>query len=408
MKKNTAKILKNNLDKSFHNPLLKSPFYDFFSSEMRGGSWNDWAGYKSPTFIQDEELEYFAIRSTCSLFDISPLIKYKVSGPDSENYLNKLTVRDVSKLLPNNVHYTAWCDDEGFVLDDGTLFRFDQDNFRLCCQERHLPWLLDSALGFDVNIIEETNEFAGISIQGPTSASVLIKAGFKEISKLKPFELIKIEDNDFKITISRTGFTGDLGYEIFLPNDYASLLWKKIWSAGELLGIKAIGFNALNLARIETGFIVANADFITSDHALRPDRARRPDEIGLSWMIDFSKTHFNGKKAIMRSRNNKENKHVLVALEVDGKEPANGSIIYYNKTKEVGIITSAAWSPTAKRSIALASLNRPYGNVEKENLWVEIYALRELEYHKLMKQVFVVNRPFVKLNRRTITPPLSR
>ena len=400
--------LKNKLDNSFKNPLLKSPFYDFFSNEMRGGSWYDWAGYKSPTFIQDEELEYFAIRSTSSLFDVTPLIKYKISGPDAENYLNKLTIRDVSKLQPNNVHYTAWCDDEGFVIDDGTLFRFNDETFRLCSQERHLPWLLDTAIGFDVNILEETDDYAGISLQGPTSASILLKAGFKEISKLKPFELIIIKFKSYKLMISRTGFTGDLGYEIFISNDGASSLWEKIWSAGELLGIKAIGFNALNLARIETGFIVANSDFITSDHALRPDRARRPDEIGLSWMVDLSKNHFNGKNAIIKARKNKENKYVLVSLEVEGKEPAEGSIIYHNKTNEVGIITSAAWSPTAKKSIALASLKRPFGNIEKQNLWVEIYALRELQYHKLMKKVSVVKRPFINLSRRKITPPLSR
>ena len=406
------KNIKNNTftqqDKGFKNPLLKTPFYEQICLEMREGYWYDWSGYKAASIIQDEELEYFAIRSTCSLFDISPLIKYKIYGPDAERFLNKLTVRDVSKLQSNNVHYTAWCDDNGFVMDDGTIFRFDRDSFRLCSQERHLPWLLDSKLGFDVTISEETNDIAGLSVQGPTSASVLIKAGFKQITKLNPFELVNIKYKDANITISRTGFTGDLGYEIFIPQNYASEIWSLLWKAGNLLGIKAIGFNALNIARIETGFIVANSDFITSDHALRKDRAKFPDEIGLSWMVDMSKNHFNGKQAIQKARINKENKCVLVGLEIDGKESAEGSIVYYNKSKEIGMVTAATWSPTAKKSIALASLNRPYGSDIKDNLWVEIYALRELQYHKLMKRAVIVKTPFVNLNRRTITPPLYR
>ena len=399
--------LKKEGEKKIIFPLIKSPFHEKFSSQMRGGLWYDWGGYKAASVVQDEEMEYFAIRSTSSLFDASPLIKYQIEGPDAETFLNKLTLRDVSSLSSNKVQYTAWCDDEGFVLDDGTLFKFDKNRFRLCCQERHLPWLLDSALGFNVNIKDETEFFAALSIQGPTSAAVLKSAGFNDISKLKPFDLINIPFNGHEITISRTGFTGDLGYEIFLPNIAATNIWDVIWKAGEKLGIRAIGFNALNLARIETGFIIANTDFITSEHALREDRKRMPDEISLGWMVDLNKDHFNGKRAIINARQKNLYRFFSVALEIEGKENAEGSIIYHNKLKEVGIITSAAWSPTAKKSIALATLQRPFGSKYKNNLWVEIYALRELQYHKLMKKVTIVKRPFVNLARRTITPPLD-
>jgi len=394
-------------EKNILFPLFHSPFHEQFSSQMRGGLWNDWGGYKAATVVQDEELEYFAIRSTCSLFDASPLIKYRIEGPDAEIFLNKLTLRNVSSLNSGKVQYTAWCDDEGFVLDDGTLFKFAENKFRLCCQERHLPWLLDSALGLNVKILDETDLFAALSIQGPTSAAVLKSSGFAQISKLEPFDLINLPFEGNEITISRTGFTGDLGYEIFLPNVLASKLWDSIWNTGEKFGIRAIGFNALNLARIETGFIIANTDFITSEHALREDRKRRPDEISLGWMVDLNKDHFNGKTAIINARQNNQNSFCSVALEIEGKESAEGSIIYHNKSKEVGIITSAAWSPTAKKSIALATLQNPFGTKYKNNLWVEIYALRELQYHKLMRKVTIVKRPFVKLPRRTMTPPLD-
>ena len=164
----------------------------------------------------------------------------------------------------------------------------------------------------------------------------------------------------------------------------------------------------MNIARIETGFIIANSDFITREHAVRNNRAKKPDEIGMSWMVDMTKQYFNGKSAIQKARENNENKFVFVALEIDGKEPADGAIIYHNKDLEVGIITAATWSPTAKKSIALATLKLPYGQKIKSNLWVEIYALRELEYFKMMKKAFIVKAPFVKLSRRNLTPPLRK
>ena len=299
---------------NFKQPLLKTPFYEMFSKEMTQGYWYDWSGYKAASIVQDQELEYFAIRSTASLFDISPLIKYRIKGPDTEDFLNKLTIRNVSQQKNNTVQYTIWCDDEGNVLDDGTLFKFNNIDFRLCCQERHLPWLIDTSSGFNVEIIEETNLIAGLSIQGPTSAAVLINAGYQSIEQLKPFEMIEV-NND--VLISRTGFTGDLGYEIFLPNELSTLVWNKLWKAGENLGIRAIGFNALNIARIETGFIMTNSDFIASEHAVRNDRAKKPDEIGMSWMVDMTKKYFNGKSAIQKARENNENKFVFVALEID-------------------------------------------------------------------------------------------
>ena len=390
---------------NFKQPLKVTPFYEKFLGEMTEGYWYDWSGYKAASVIQDQELEYFAIRSTCSVFDISPLIKYRITGKDTENFLNKLTVRNVNLQKINTVQYTLWCDDSGNVLDDGTLFKFNEQDYRLCCQERHFPWLLDTSLGFDVKILEETDIISGLSIQGPTSASVLIKAGFKFIEKLKPFEMLQADN---QVLISRTGFTGDLGYEIFLSNNLSHSIWDKIWEAGKHLGIKAIGFNALNIARIETGFIVANSDFITSEHAIRNNRARNPDEIGMSWMIDMNKPFFNGKIAIENIRKKNKSRHVFAALEVDGKEPADGAIIYFNKKEEVGIITAATWSPTAKKSIALASLKIPYGHTIQSNLWVEIYVLRELEYYKMMKKVKIVKAPFVKLKRRSITPPENK
>jgi aminomethyltransferase len=393
------------LQPHFRRLKLHTPFQPRLDTLNLQEAWYDWAGYKAPAALWDEELEYFAIRSQAAVFDISPMVKYRIEGPDAEAFLDRLTLRDVTKLKPGRVHYTAWCDDDGHVLDDGTLFRLSEMRFRLCCQERHLPWLLDSALGYDVEVEEETEAVAGLALQGPTSFSVLDAAGFAGVEKLKPFDIATFAHEDGQVTISRTGFTGDLGYELFVETGAALSLWDRLFEAGRLFGIRAIGYEALNRARIEAGLIVANADFVTAEHAVRADRVRMPDEIGLSFMVDLKKGHFNGRRAIEASRAGGGPRHVLVGLEIEGNVPAEHAIVYHRRTREVGLVSAAIWSPTAKRNIALASLQRRYAEEKQHDLWVEIYALRELQYVKLMKRAKIVPRPFVKLDRRTATPP---
>lgn len=382
-----------------------SPFAPRLTALMQTGAWYDWGGTLAPLSLWDEELEFFAIRSQAALFDISPMVKYRIEGPDAERFCNRLTLRDVSKLEPGRVHYTAWCDDEGHVLDDGTLFRLAPDRFRLCCQERHLPWLLDASRGFEVDISDETEAIAGLALQGPTSFAVLRAAGFSDAERLKPFDCASFPHGDGEVLISRTGFTGDLGYELFVETGAALSLWDRLWEAGKLFGLRAIGYNALNRARIEAGFIVANADFVTAETPLRADRVRLPDEIGLGWMVETGKGHFNGKRAILEARRTGAARHVLVGLEVEGNLPAEHALVYHRKTKEVGLITAGIWSPTLKRNIAIASLKCPYGDTVLDDLWVEIYAMRELQFAKLMKRAWVTPRPFLKLDRRTASPP---
>ncbi|TIU46467.1 MAG: aminomethyl transferase family protein [Mesorhizobium sp.] len=389
----------------FRTLRLATPFQPRLDALAKTQDWYNWAGYRAPHSLWDEELEYFAIRSQAAVFDISPMTKYRIEGPDAEAFLDRVTLRDITKLRPGRVHYTAWCDDEGFVLDDGTLFRLSPTRFRLCSQERHLPWLLDSAFGFDVTVEEETEAVAGLALQGPTSFAVLRDAGFTGVEKLKIFDLAEFPHDGGTVIISRTGFTGDLGYELFVPADKALSLWDRLMTAGELRGIRAIGYTALNRARLEAGLIVANADFTTAEHAIRADRLRMPDEIGLGFMIDLEKAHFNGRRAILEARTRRRLRHVLVGLEIEGNIPAEHAIVYYKKSQEVGLVSAAMWSPMAKRNIAIASLARPYGDTVVEDLWVEIYAMRELQYQKLMKRAKVVARPFIKLDRRTANPP---
>lgn len=384
---------------------LDTPFQPRINAAMKTNEWHDWSGYRAPQSLWDEELEYFAIRSQAALFDISPMVKYRIEGSDAERFLDKVTLRDVRKLRPGRVHYTAWCDDHGHVLDDGTLFRLAEDRFRLCCQERHLPWLLDGAIGFDVGVTEESEAVAGLALQGPTAFAVLRAADFSGVERLKVFDLADFPHEGRTVTVSRTGFTGDLGYELFVPAGQALSLWDRLMQAGEPHGLRAIGYAALNRARLEAGLIVANADFVTAEHALRADRVRQPDEIGLGFMVDPDKGHFNGRRAILAARRDRTHRHVLVGLEIEGNIPAEHAIVYHRGKTEVGLVSAALWSPMAKRNIALASLTRPYGDTVTGDLWVEIYAMRELKYERMMKRAKIVPRPFIKLDRRTANPP---
>lgn len=385
----------------YQTPLKQTPFHARTSAANRMQHWGPWAGYMTALCFGDEAMEYTAIRNAASVYDLCPMVKYRITGPQADAYLNRLTIRNAAKLSIGGVQYTVWCDDAGKVLDDGTLFRHGAQDFLLCCQERHLPWLQDSALGYDVVIREVTDEIAALSLQGPCSATVLGLAGF-DVSALKPFRMADFGFGGGMISISRTGFTGDLGYELWTTPDLALPLWDALFAAGRLYGIRPIGSNALNLARIEAGFIITNMDFIPADQAVREDRVRSPFELGLDWMIDWDKGHFTGRRALVTERES-GSKWALVGLDIEGNVSAEGSILYHNRKTEVGHITAAAWSPATKRNIAIAQVRRPHRS--GDNLWVEIYAQRELQYAKLMLKARVVERPFFAPARRRATPP---
>ncbi len=387
----------------YRTPLLKTHFHARTSEANKLNDWVAWGGYTTSNSYEDVTAEYTAIRNQSSLYDLCPMVKYRISGPDAEAFTNRLTLRDTGKLKVGHVHYTAWCDDDGKVMDDGTLWRFSPTEYRLCCQERHLPWLLDSAIGHDVTVSEITEEIAALALQGPCAYAVLKSAGYEAAGSLKPFAMAEFPLGKGKLTISRTGFTGDLGYELWTTPDLALTLWDRLMEAGGLYGLRPIGSAALNMARIEAGFIIANIDFVASEQALRADRRRSPFELGLGWMVDFKKGHFNGRRALLKEQKT-GSRYALVGLDIDGNVSADHSLIYHGKKREVGQVTSALWSPAAKRNIALAVLERPYDE-KSSDLWVEIYAMRELAYHKLMVKARVCDRPFFAPARRRATPP---
>ncbi len=388
----------------YTQPLLETPLHGRTAPLCLTGDWSRWGGYLTVNSYRNVEQEYFAIRNAATLFDLSPMRKYRIAGPDAERYLNRLLTRDVRKLKPGRVAYAVWCDDAGKVLDDGTVFRFGPDEFHIYSQERHLNWFLDSALGFDVEVADVSEDIAAIALQGPQSFSVLRALGLADSAALKPFDMAEFAIDGLAVTLSRTGFTGDLGYELWTRPEHAVALWDRLMAAGAGHGILAVGSAALDLARIEAGFPVANVDFIAAEQALRATRRRSPLELGLGWMVDFGKGHFNGRRALLAERKRGGDTR-LVGLDVAGNKPARDALIYHGRNTLAGFVTSAMWSPTCKRNIALATLKRPFETGDQA-LWTEIYVKKEGKWEKVVAPCRIVERPFFNPPRRRATPPL--
>jgi aminomethyltransferase len=386
-------------------PLLETPFHARARALSQVDSFIPWSGYSTVDVFTTVEQEYFAIRNAATLYDLTPMVKYRIAGPDALAYLNRLVTRNIAKLKPNRVAYCVWCNDAGHVLDDGTVFRLGEDEYRLCTAERQLDWLLDSAIGFDVEVSEITAELAALALQGPTSYAVLRTAGLAGVERLKPFDIGRFSLGARELTVSRTGFTGDLGYELWMEPAAAEDVWDALMAAGRTRGIRAIGSQALNIARIEAGFVSPHVDFVSAEQTIRAGRDRSPIELGLSWLLDFDKGHFNGRRALIAERVRGPRRQ-LVGLDIAGNKPAHNALLYVESDgkREIGSVTSASWSPTCKRNIALAMVDAPYFKTGTA-LWAEIYLNRELVWERRMSRAMVVERPFFAPERRRATPP---
>ncbi|MDH3376472.1 MAG: aminomethyltransferase family protein [Gammaproteobacteria bacterium] len=386
-------------------PLLPTPFHSRTQAACCTALWSGWAGYQSARCYTHVEFEYFAARNQATLFDLSPMIKYRIAGSDSLPYLNRLMTRDVGKLAVGRVAYTVWCNDVGKVLDDGTLFRLDDNEYLLCAQDRHLPWLQDSAIGFDLEVEDVSERFAALALQGPTSYAIVQRMGFDDLMSLRPFGWRRVKYRGAELIVSRTGFSGDLGYEIWSAPDQAESLWDDLMAAGADFGLMPMGSDALELLRIEAGYLLPNADFMPADHATRASRGRSPFELGLGWLVDFNKGHFVGRRALQAERAG-SGRYTFVGLDIDGNKPAHESLIYHRRRELIGHVTSAMWSPTCKRNIAIAELQAGR-EAMLDDLWVEIYLKKELKWEKLMVRCRVVPRPFFDPPRRLATPPAA-
>ena len=384
---------------------LKTPFYGRLTALDTLNAWHDWKGYTTPDELYCAEMEYFAIRNATAVFDITPMTKYRIKGPDALAYIDRLVTRDMTKIRPGRVAYAAWCDDQGQVIDDGTIFHLKEGEYRMCSQERHAAWLQDSAIGFDVSIEDETADVAALAVQGPTSFAILSRMGLDGLGELKPFGLTYFDFEGVEMMVSRTGFTGDLAYELWIDPGKAEALWDALFAAGQVTGIRAIGTHALEHSRIEAGYLAAYVDFLPAHATVRTGRTRSPLELGLEWLVDFKKANFNGRRALAEEKRNGSTWR-LVRLDIEGNKPAQHSYIFADPKmkKNIGFVTSAAWSPVCKQNVALGTVRVPHGAVGS-NVWVEIYYQREMHWSRMVARAEVVDKPFWFPKRRGVTPP---
>jgi len=388
----------------FRQPLQRTPFHDRIAAMSTTEEWMAWNTYKVARVVDKLSTEYFAVRSGCAVMDLTPMEKYRITGKDSRAYLDRLVTRDLSKLRPGRVTYIIWCNDDGKVIDDGTLFQLGEDDYRLCSQHHQLDWLLMSAAGFDVDIRTETHDVAALAVQGPTSYSVLTAAGINDLEELRPFGIANLRCGNIPVTVSRTGYTGDLGYELWTDPENALPLWDAVLGVRGQYDIQAMGLSVLEMVRIEAGFIMPGFDFNTAESAVRNGYDRSPYEVGLGWVVNLDKGHFTGRKALIAEKA-RPVKRQLTKLVVDGNKPVGEAFIYDRKGgKLVGEIKCTTWSPILKANLALADIDFVNGKLPAK-LWARFDYQRELKWRTAWAECHAQSKPFYMPEHRSATPP---
>lgn len=337
--------------------------------------WREWSGYFAASVYADHhDIEYNAIREAAALIDVSPLFKYRVTGSDATRLVDRVITRDATKIRPDGVVYTCWCDEHGKVLDDGTVARLDDTAYRWTAAEPSLRWFRQNAAGLDVHIEEITETVAAVALQGPRSRDVLEAATGESFADLRYFRRCRATVGDIALDVSRTGYTGDLGYELWVGAEEAVALWDELMTVGAAYGLRPAGMLALDVVRLEAGLILIDADFYSARHALIPEQAYSPFEIGLGRLVNFNKGDFVGRKALEAEQASGGPRRRLAGLEIEwsgiealsaaaGLTPTVPSeawrtpVPVYSRGRQVGRATSGTWSPTLKKNIALASLD---------------------------------------------------
>jgi aminomethyltransferase len=354
---------------------LPTPFHERTRAHCLSYKWKHWAGYSSVcSYGLSPEREYNAIRQGAGLLDVSPLYKYDVCGPLAATFLSRVMVRDVTTLKPGRMTYLCWCDDDGKVIDDGTCANLGDGRYRVTAAAPALHWLLRHSRPFDVRIDDLSHKMAALALQGPTSRAVLADVCDADLEALKFFGIVQTRFGSVSAWLSRTGYTGDLGYEIWVENADALGLWDTIFAAGKKHNLEPIGLDALDISRIEAGFILRGVDYIGANEALVPAQKSSPFEVGLGWTVNLGddREPFIGQAAI-EAEKERGSPFAFVGLEIDwpavealwaehGLPPQvpsaawRSGIPIYHEGRQVGRATSGTWSPTLKKNLALATV----------------------------------------------------
>jgi len=354
--------------------LRTTPFHPRTGPLSEGQAWRRWAGYVvASSYELSHEREYHAIRNSAALFDVSPLYKYLVTGRDARRLLDHVVTRNIAKAKVGQVLYTPWCDAEGKQIDDGTISVLDEQTFRMTAADPTLRWLHLNASGLDVSITDVSEKTAALSLQGPSSRAILQIAAERDLSALKYFRHTQAHIRGIPVTISRTGYTGDLGYEIWVDSPQAVALWDALIDSGTPYGITPAGMLALDVARIEAGLLLIEVDYFSSRHALIEMQKSSPLELGLGWTVATDKDRYNGKDALDAERRRGPSwQFTGMTVDWDSLEKLYADVglpprlpsqawrvsvpIYDPGGRQVGYATSGGWSPLLKQYMALVHL----------------------------------------------------
>jgi aminomethyltransferase len=379
-------------------------------------NYREWSGYYTVSVYEmHHEHEYNAIRNSAALIDISPLFKYKVTGKDATKFVNRVISRDINKVAIDQVIYCCWCDPEGKVIDDGTITRLAENEYRWTAADPSLRWFQQNALGLNVRIEDITEQVAALALQGPTSGRLLNAVAEADITNLKYFRVTHGKIAGVNVDISRTGYTGDLGFEIWMPWRDAVKVWDELNSKGKAFDIHPAGMIALDIVRIEAGLILIEVDYTSSKKALIDAQKFSPAEIGLGKLVDLKKETFVGREALAREAK-KGPDRALVGLEINWNEveslydkvgmapqvpnmASRTAVPVYRGGRVIGKATSTTWSPTLKKMIALACVNRENSTVGTTlNMEITVEAVRHTVSAK------IVPLPFFNPARKTTVP----
>ncbi len=379
-------------------------------------NYREWSGYYTVSVYEvHHEHEYNAIRNAAALIDITPLYKYMVTGKDATKLVNRVITRDINKVSPGQVIYCCWCDEQGKVIDDGTITRLEENKYRWTAADPSLRWFRQNGLNMDAQIEDISEKVAALALQGPTSGQLLRTVADADIANLKYFRMTRGKIAGVPVDISRTGYTGDLGYEIWIQWDDAVKVWDALVEAGKRFDLHAAGMLALDVARIEAGLLLIEVDYNSSKKALIPGQKYSPYELGFARMVHLGKENFVGKAALARDQKHGVPRQ-LVGLEIDWTEveeryekfgltpaaPSQASRVHvpvYVKDRQVGKATSTTWSPVLKKMIALASVETQHSKLgSKVQMEITIEAVR----HQVTAKV--VKLPFFNPPRKTLVP----
>lgn len=395
---------------------IGTPFHSRTAALCTSLRWKQWSGYFVVNAYDDfHDPEYHAIRSGAGLIDVSPLYKYDITGPDALRLIDRLITRNARKCQVGQVFYASWCDEAGKVLQDGTIQRLDESSFRVVAVDPALGWFELNAEGMDVRIDDVSETVGALALQGPLSREILARLASDDLGGLRFFRLARTELGGIPVVVTRTGYTGDLGYELWVAASEAEALWDRLVEAGEGLGLLPAGMLALDRARIEAGFPLIDVDFWNAEKTLIESQKSSPYEIGLGWTVHLKKPSFVGKQALLKEKRI-GTERLFVGLEVSfaeiqrlyagvglapelSNEASRVGIPVYAGERQVGKATSSCWSPLIKKFIALATVDRGY-----ETLGTRLDVEMTVEYVRRRAVASVVRLPFFDPERKRSVP----